>query len=211
MTRLLGIGLVAAAWLASLSIVACGGGAEAENIGAAVAGAIEMGIDPETTGNAAGTLGTLEPCVRVDVPSPSFDDVSDYNVDVYVRGDSQAPTGYDVSLNYDEDIVHVAAPGTNDLIKLPGAISFSDARPDSDGRFIAGAGYVTGGPGEAGDGVLVRLGLDIGGSGMVTFTLNPLPASAYASAVGDHPLTVVPAQLAINQDCLAPPPTPSPT
>ena len=90
---------------------------------------------------------------------------------------------------------------TDTVIKLPGAIPFSETRPDSDGKFIAGAGYVTGGLGEAGDGVLVRLGLDIGGSGVVTFTLNPPPASDYASSAGIHPVTLVSAQLAINQDC----------
>jgi hypothetical protein len=211
MTRLLAIGLVGITWLASLAIVASGAGVEAERIGAAEAGATEMGIDPETTGNTASTLGALESCVRVDVPSPSFDDVSDYNIDVYIKGDVQAPIAYDVSLNYDQGIVHIAAPGTNDLIKLPGAVSFSDTLPDSDGRFIAGAGYVTGGPGAAGDGALVRLGLDIGGSGVVTFTLNPPPASAYASGAGSHNLTLVSAQLAINQDCSTVPPSPSPT
>ncbi|MGB6837336.1 MAG: hypothetical protein WBF66_06500 [Dehalococcoidia bacterium] len=268
MTRLLAIGLLATAWLASLSIVACGGRAEAERIGAAAVGTIEMGIDPETTGNTASTLGTLERCVRVDVPNPAFDDISDYSIDVYVKGDTQAPTGYDAKVVYtavndgcpavadpeigdkcldsvdddgdtkvndgcpqvgasaesgdecdgadngDDDgdvIVHVAAPGTNDLIKLPGATSFSEARPDSDGVFVAGAGYITGGPGTVGDGTLVRLSLDIGGSGVVTFALNPPPASAYASDAENHILTLVSAQLAINTDCPALPPTSSPT
>jgi hypothetical protein len=265
MTRLLAIGLLATVGLASLSMVACGGRAEAERIGAAAVGTIEMGIDPETTGNTASTLGTLERCVRVDVPNPAFDDISDYNIDVYVKGDTQAPIAYDAAVVYtaindgcpavadpeigdeclnsvdddgdtkvndgcpqvgasaesgdecdgaDDDgdvIVHVAAPGTNDLIKLPGATSFTEARPDSDGVFVAGAGYITGGPGTAGNGTLVRLGLDIGGSGVVTFALNPPPSSAYASDAGNHTLTLVSAQLAINQDCPALPPTPSPT
>jgi len=264
MTRLLA-GLLATAWLASLSIVACGGRAEAENIDAAAAGAIEMGIDPETTGNTASTLGTLEPCVRVDVPNPAFAGVSDYNIDVYVKGDTQAPVGYDASVVYaavndgcpaldepetgdkclnsvdddgdtavndgcpqvgataesgeqcaggqDDDgdiIVHVAAPGTNTRIKLPEGLGLSDALPDSDGVFVAGAVYLTGGPGTAGDGTLARLGLDIGGSGLVTFALNPPDLSAYASVAGEHSLTLVSAQLAINQDCPGVTPTPTP-
>ena len=210
MMRLLGVGLLAVAWLASLLIVACGGRVEAEKIAAAAVEAIEMGIDPDTTGNTASTLGTLEPCVRVDVPSPSFNDVSDYNIDVYVKGDSQAPIGYDVSLNYDQNIVHVAAPGTNDLIKMPGATSLGDTLPDSDGTFSANAIYFTG-SGIAGDGALLRVGLDIGGSGVVTFTLGPPPLSAYASAAGEHKLTFVSAQLAINQDCPGVTPTPTST
>jgi len=265
MTRLLAISLLATAWLASLSIVACGGRAEAEKIGAAAGGAIEMGIDPQTTGNTASTLGTLEPCVRVDVPSPAFDGVSDYNIDVYVKGDTQAPMAYDASVVYaavndgcaaldepetgaqclnsadddgdtetndgcpqvgataesgeqcagdkDDDgdiIVHVAAPGTNTQTKMPGALSLADTLPDSDGIFAANAVYLTGGPGTAGDGTLARLGLDIGGSGLVTFALNPPSDSAYASGVSAHNLAFVSAQLAINQDCPGVTPTPTP-
>ena len=272
MTRLLAICLLATAGLASLSMAACGGRAEAERIGAAAVGTIEMGIDPDTTGNTASTLGTLEPCVRIDVPSPAFDGVSDYNIDVYVKGDTQAPVAYDAPVVYaavndgcpvvadpstvadpetgdqclnsvdddgddttndgcpqvgasaesgaeclnkvDDDgdaIVHVTAPGTNTLIKMPGGFDLSEALPDSDAPFAAGVLYLSGGPGTAGDGVLLRLGLDIGGSGVVTFALNPPPASAYASDAGNHTLTLVSAQLAINQDCPAVPPTSSPT
>jgi hypothetical protein len=163
-----------------------------------------MGIDPETTGNTAGTLGTLERCVRVDVPSPAFDGVSDYNIDVYVKGDTQAPVAYDAWVTYDNTKVHIAAPGTDVLIKMPGATSMAETGtpPDTDGTFTAGVIYFD--PAESripGDGVLVRLGLDIGGSGLVTFALNPPPLSAYASSLGIHTVTLVPAQLAINQDC----------
>ena len=266
MTRLLAIGLLATVWLASLSIVACGGRAEAEKIDAAVAGAIEMGIDPETMGNTASTLGMLEPCVRVDVPNPAFDGVSDYNIDVYVKGDTQAPVGYDASVVYaavndgcpaldepetgdkclnsvdddgdtevndgcpqvgatgesgeqcggdgkDDDgdvIVHVVAPGTDDDIKLPSSLCLSDALPDGDGIYHAGCAYLTDGPGTAGDGTLVRLGLDIGGSGLVTFALNPPDLSAYVSVAAECSLILVSTQLAINQDCPGVTPTPTP-
>jgi len=273
MTRLLAICLLAAMGLASLSIAACGGRAEAEKIGAAAAGTIEMGIDPETTGNTASTLGTLESCVRVDVPSPAFDDISDYIIDVYVKGDTQAPISYDASVVYtavndgcpavadpstvadpetgdqcfnssdddgdgttndgcprvgataesgaecegatgaDDDgdvIVHIAAPGTDTLIKMPGALDLGDALPDSDGIFAAGVVYFAG-AGTLGDGVLLRLGLDIGGSGVVTFALNPPLQSDYVSDAGRHNLTFASAQLAINTDCPGLPPAPSPT
>jgi len=277
MTRLLAIGLLATAWLASLSMVACGGQAEAEKISAAAVGTIEMGIDPGTTGNTASTLGTLEPCVRVDVPSPAFDGVSDYNIDVYVKGDTQAPIAYDASVVYtavndgcpavadpetgaqcfnssdddgdgtandgcpqvgatpesgtecvgnvgaDDDgdaIVHVAAPGTNTLIKMPGGLDLAErgTPPDTDGVFTVGV-IGLGAAGTAGDGVLLRLGLDIGGSGVVTFALNPKPLTSYSSDAGTHCGVGVgvpdckrdTAQLAINQDCSALPTTPLPT
>jgi hypothetical protein len=261
MKRLTAVGPLAALCLVSLLIAACGGvQAEDDGINAAQAGAIEMGIDPETTGNTASSLGTLESCVRIDVPNPAFDDVSDYNVDVYVRGDTQAPIAYDAALVYsafndgcpaldapetgdaclnsvdddgdgmindgcpqvgataesglqcapgvegtrtDDDgdaIVHVADPGTDQLIKMPGATAFAPDS-DTDGEFNAGAAYISGGSGIAGDGVILRVGLDIGGSGLVAFALNPSPGTAYASAAGEHPITLVAARLAINQDC----------
>jgi len=173
-------------------------------------GAIEMGIDPETTGNTATTLGTLERCARVDVPSQGFDGVSDYNIDIVVTGDTLAPQTYDTSLNYsDTSLVHIAAPGTDEAIKLPAAFCLTDVLPDSDGTFGAGCAYLSGGPGTAGDGTLVRVGLDIDGtkSGLVTFTLNPPPQTAYASSGPSpdnayyHPITLGTGQLAINQDC----------
>jgi len=167
-------------------------------------GAIEIGIDPETTGNTASTLEDVEDCVRVDVPSPGFDGVSDYNIDIYVKGDTQAPIAYDASVIYDQSIVHIAAPGTDVLIKMPEATSMAETGtpPDTDGTFTAGALYFDpAGSSIPGDGVLVRLGLDIGGSGLVTFALNPPDLSAYASGVGLHTVTLASAQLAINQDC----------
>jgi len=166
-------------------------------------GAIEMGIDPETTGNTAGTLGTLERCVRVDVPSPGFDGVSDYNIDVYIKGDTQAPAAYGASVTYDQNIVHITVPGTDTLIKMPDAMEpTTEPVPDSDGTFAAGAIYFD--PtkfGTPGDGVLMRLGLDIGASGLVTFSLSPPPFTGYASEEGIHDVSLVSAQLAINQDC----------
>jgi hypothetical protein len=176
-------------------------------------GTVEMGIDPEVTGNSASTLGTLEYCVRVDIPSPAFDNVSDYNVDVYVQGDTQAPVGYDAWVTYDASKVHVTAPGTDTSMKMPGAGYLGDPVPDSDGRFTASAGYLSGGPGVAGDGVLVRLGLDIGASGLVTFDLDgPTYFSLAGQDTVEHPVTPLPGLLAINEDC--PPggrPQPSPT
>ena len=273
MKRLLSIGLLVALSVVSLLTAACGGAqAEADRIDAAEAGTVQAGIDVETTGNTASTLGPLESCVRVDVPNPSFDGVSDYNVDVYAKGDTQAPTAYNVAVVYgaindgcpavadpevgnaclnkldddgdtkindgcpqvgpsaesgvqcdpvlggegDEDldaIVHIADPGTNLDIKLPGGLSsFSDVRPDSDSFFGAGSIYATGGPGIAGDGTLVRLGLDIGGSGLATLTLAPAPYTQYTSGAGDHPMEVdlAGSVLAINQDCPAVTPTATP-
>jgi hypothetical protein len=183
----------------------------------AEAGTVEMGIDPEVTGNTASTLGTLEYCVRVDIPSPAFDNVSDYDIDVYVRGDTQAPEAYDAYVTYDASKVHIAAPGTNTLVKLPGASTIGDPVPDADGEFVAAVAYLSGGPGTAGDGTLLRLGLDIGASGLVTFDFEAhADSTTYFSLSGEepirHPIARMTALLAINEDC--PPgerPQPSPT
>jgi len=209
---ILGVLLAVVALSALAAVWLLRGGEEATR---AQGDTVEMGIDPEVTGNTAGTLGTLEPCVRLDIPSPAFDNVSDYNIDVYVQGDTQAPLAYDAWVTYDASKVHIAAPGTSTLIKLPGAADFSAALPDTGGTFAAGAAYLNSGSGIAGDGALVRLGLDIGGSGLVTFGFDtPAAAAAYRSASGQHPIARTTAQLAINQEC--PPggdraePTPTP-
>ena len=164
-------------------------------------GTVNFDIDPEFSGNTANTLGTVEDCVRVDVASPTFDGVSDYIIDIVVTGDTQAPRSYDASLNYDSSKIHIADPDTNPLMKMPGATDMSDALPDSDGTYAAAALYLTGGPGTAGNGTIARVGLDIGSPGVVTFTLNPDPQTAYASNAGTHAIAVDSAILAINQDC----------
>jgi len=208
--------LAATAVVALLSLQLLGGQ------GAFAQGTVNFDIDPETTGNAADTLGTVEDCVEITVASPSFDNVSDYIIDVVVTGDTQAPVAYDVSLNYCDDptvagdptkcdagdpvtIVHIADPGTDTKIKLPGAdMDFSNARPDSDGLFTVGVMYAMIPPaGIAGNGTLLRVGLDIGGSGLVTFTLNAYPLTAYASGAGTHAITVDGGMLAINTSCPA--------
>ena len=181
--------------------------------GAHAQGTVNFDIDPEVTGNSASTLGTVENCYEVICPSAecdwngssSFDDVSDYVIDVVVSGDTQAPTDYYASLNYDETKVHIAAPGTDPGTeldgKMPGAFDLSEAPlPDSDGTFNAGAIYYVG-SGTAGDGTIARVGLDIGASGVVTFSLNAAPLTAYVSDLGTHAVTRDTGMLAINEAC----------
>jgi len=175
-----------------------------------------MGIDPETTCNSASTLGAVESCVRVDVPNPTFDGVSDYTIDVYVSGDVDIPVAYDAWLTYDSDKVHVVqgAP-TDPLIKMPGARDMTNYDCSQGACF--GSIYLE--PpfdGIPGDGTLVRIGLDIGDAGIVTFGLFQVPdiLPSYASCqdpptCGDrplHPIIAASAMLAINQDCPSTPP-----
>jgi hypothetical protein len=173
-------------------------------------GTVNFDVDPDPTGNTASTLGTVENCVRVN-GTFAKDGTSDYNIDVVVTGDTEQPQAYDAELVMDQqgppDRVDVTAPGTNTLIKLPGATDLSDALPNVDAIFHGGAVYLGPSAGIANDGTIMRVGLDIdtsGGPMLITFSLNPDPATAYASSDGDtHPNTVDGAQLAVNRDCPA--------
>jgi len=175
-------------------------------------GTVNFDIDPEATGNSASTLGTVEDCYEVTCPSAnctwdgssSFDDESEYNIDIVVSGDTQAPTMYDVSLNYDSSKVHIAGPGTDRLIKLPEALGLGETLPDRASPYVATAYYYEG-AGTAGDGTLMRIGLDIGASGVVAFSLNAAPDTAYKSDAGIHPITLDSGRLAINDSCAIPP------
>jgi hypothetical protein len=68
-------------------------------------GLINFDIDPDTTGNTANNLGTVENCVEIVVASPAFDGVSDYNIDVVVFGDTDPPTAYDAEFTYNASVV----------------------------------------------------------------------------------------------------------
>jgi len=149
-------------------------------------GTVTYDVDPEITGNTNSTLGTVERCVRVDNAEVGFDGASDYTVDVIVTGDTETPDYYDVSLNYNSGLVHIATADT--YIKLAGSFCLADALPDSDGTFTAGCSYLSGGPGTANDGTIVRIGLDLSNAvGTVTFSFNPYPQTDYHSSdLDDH-------------------------
>jgi len=216
---LVALAALAAAAVLALTLVVGFGPLAGEQVSAGVtststpgAGPITMGIDPETTCNSATTLGALESCVRVDVPNPLFDGVSDYTIDVYVTGDVDLPVVYDAWVTYDKDKVHVVQGSPTDpLIKMSGAGDFTNYGCAA-GRACFGATHLV--PpydGIPGDGTLVRIGLDIGGAGIVTLGLFEIPTvvPTYGScqdppACQDrplHPITAASAVLAINQDC----------
>ncbi|UCH87325.1 MAG: hypothetical protein JSU97_02745 [Dehalococcoidia bacterium] len=179
---------------------------------------VNFDIDPEITGNSADTLGTVEQdCYEITCPSANctwdgsstFDGSVDYTIDIVVTGDTQAPVFYDAGLNYDNTKVNIEDP-TDPLIKMPFISAPTDpwdgsnARPDSDGSWHAGAVYLTPpNAGTPGNGTLVRVGLDIGASGVADFTLQDPPLTAYGSNAGEHAVTLDGIQLAINTSCPA--------
>jgi hypothetical protein len=196
----------------AVAMVLLGSWVLGEQKSAQAQGTVNFDIDPEIAENDADTLGTVEDCYEVTCPSvnctwdgsSSFDDASDYNIDIVVSGDTQAPTKYYASLNYDSTKVHIAEPGTNRLIKLPGAFPYGAPLPDRVSPYDAGAEYFVG-EGTEGDGTLVRVGLDIGASGVVVFSLNAAPETEYTSDAGSHPITLDSGRLAINDSCAIPP------
>lgn len=116
--------------------------------------------------------------------------------------------------------MHIVNSGTDGNIKMPGAdVGGGDEAlplPDADGKFIGGWMFfaVTPNPGAntyIGDGPLLRLGLDIGAPGVVTFSFDELGSSYLSIGPGgwpneqSHPLTFRSARLAINDSCAIPP------
>jgi hypothetical protein len=77
---------------------------------------VDFDVDPEITGNSASTLGAVESCYHVVCPSAecswdgtsTFDDVSDYIIDIVVTNDPPGPYAYVTQLNYDQTTVHIA-------------------------------------------------------------------------------------------------------
>jgi hypothetical protein len=179
-------------------------------------GNVLFDIDSNVAGNSGSTIGAggIEHCLRVD-GSAGFDDAADHAIDVVVQGDTQAPAGYDAWVTYDAARIHVLDAGTDPLIKLPGATNLTtdeDPGPikSNDGQLDGGALYLMGGPGIAGDGTILRIGLDINfaaGPSVVTFGL---AKARYRSAAGLHLTTTAMGSLAINTDCPGGPVTPTP-
>jgi len=175
---------------------------------ASAQGTVNFDIDPEITGNSADTLGTIERCYEITCPSAecswdgssSFDGVSDYIIDIVVWGDTQAPVSYDASMIYDHTKVEIAVYATDGLIKMPGMICIPGCCEVLGGTLWCGALNLSG-AGIPGDGTIVRVGLDIGASGVTMLTLNPPPSTAYESGVGAHPVTTDRGLLAINTPC----------
>ena len=159
-----------------------------------------MAIDPDSTGNDATTLARTEACVRIDVDPGDFGDgMADHSIDVFVKGNTQAPTTYDAWFFYEDDLVDPV--GWDALIKLPGASPFTNDM-EAVSRFYAGAAYLSGGSGTAGDGTIARVDLDVIGPGLASFDF-AFARNAYWSVDGAHDLTTMSGSLAlaINTNC----------
>lgn len=132
-----------------------------------------VAIDLDTTGNAPQTLGTTDGCRDGLTVGQTFD------IDVVVKGVNVADgiSGIAANIVYDEAIMKVNARGVGAdhmFMQAPPTGSyfdaFSDALPDTDGDYRHDAAEI-GGTAESGDGVIIRLTVEIVGAGVSTLDL----------------------------------------
>ena len=173
---------------------------------------LDMGIDPDTSGNSCAasptdcTLGAIEYCVRVDVADGALGDgVADFDIDVFVddpAGNAPAPTLYDAWVTYEQTKVLPVAMASK--IKIPGAdISGDEVLPEGapDGTVTSGWMFLLGAPNVGvntfiGDGPVNRIEFDVQdaagnckaslGGCVANFAFNE-PASGYQSLAGAWP------------------------
>jgi len=193
---------------------------------------ITFAIDADpfnTPANDGGTLGTIQDCRRVDVTT-GFDATMDTQIDVVVfdTPEPPAPLAYDANEIYDNTKVRVTDAGTDPLMKMPHAVDFttdecpgdpactSDLYKSIDGVLYAAAAYMTlPSPATPGNGAIVRIGLDIDGTGApYVTTLGFDWPTDYTDEYGNPLCGVLPppspacnqvtGMLAVNMDCPVP-------
>ena len=155
-TLMVGV-VVGLAFLAFLLASVWGDSARAEP-------AVTLGVDTNpyaTPENQPAALGSIEACIEVPSGGDPFD------IDIYIT-DVPPLRGFDATFEYDGGIVNVVGRDVSQLLAAgvgSSVLDMSDALPDSDGYYRAGA-FDTSGPHESGEGVLVRLTLQAVGSGV---------------------------------------------
>jgi hypothetical protein len=168
---------------------------------------VNFDIDPDITGNSANTLGTLEPCLRLD-GTGGFDGVADVSIDVVVWGDTQRPLAYEAWVDYGTSAPGIVDPVSwDDRIKLPDANIVTTTKEPPELRADARYSWQPGN-GIPGDGTILRIDLDVdfdSGPAIVFFSLTK---TYYENSYGVvHPTTAgddhLP-YLAINNTCHAP-------
>lgn len=169
---------------------------------------ITLGVDVETAGNDASTLGTIESCKRVNVGA-SFD------VDLYIT-DVSGLRAWEYYLAFDSTKIHVTA---QDFQMVKG-FDASDPVPDSHSPHFLGIGSTSQ---VSGSGVLARVTFqaDAAGVGNIAISHDPVwPRLSGNDPIGDTtgdgyfdgPL--IAGSVAVGQDCPGGPivtPTPGPT
>ncbi len=177
--------LVALQWIANLSYtqtVGCSPFTYLTNVSEIIVGNVmipgpitSVGIDMNTSGNQANSLGATDTCLA---PTSG----STFNVDVYAKGVPPFVNyggglgGFDFTFVYDPSQVVVTA--VNDSMMLAtGAhniVSYTDSTPDTDGYLHVRAYDLSNNP-ESGEGVLARITLNAVGQGISTLSVVAQP------------------------------------
>jgi hypothetical protein len=168
---------------------------------------ITLGIDAKTDGNTANSLGTIDACTRVNVGD-------NFDVDLFVT-DVTGLRGWDLYLGFDDTKIHVTAQ----TFLMVSGFDASDPVPDSLSPHYLG----TGGSQTSGSGVLARVTFhaDEPGQAVIAVSHDPLwpelnPGSdpiGDTSGDGYFDGPLIPASVAIGEDCGGPivTDTPGPT
>ena len=188
--------------------LALAGPGTADTPATVLAADITLGVDVGTAGNDASTLGTIESCKRVNVGA-SFD------VDLYIT-DVTGLMHWEYYFDYDGSLI---TPISETFMMVTGP-SLSDTISSS--KHFYGVGTTNAGSAASGSGVLARLTFhaDALGVSLVAISHDPAwpivegtsPIEPTSNGHFDGPL--IPAQIAIGQECPAGPiitPTPGPT
>jgi hypothetical protein len=141
-----------------------------------------VGIDADTAGNTASSLGPIDGCISVATGQT-------VTVDVFIM-DVQALAGWQGELSYDNSVVTIVDVDPRLLLAAnpdSQVVSLSpDSLPDTDGIYsplVADMGDRTG---ESGEGVLIRLTLQAVGSGRAELTLSDVAlGDPSAAPIGD--------------------------
>ena len=170
-----------------------------------------VGIDMETAGNSANSLGATQYCL-----APQHNGT--FDIDVYAKGIPAFANyagglgGFDFVLLYDESQLTVT--GVNDQMMLAvgshNINSYTDHPPDTDGRLLIRAYDLSNNP-ESGNGVLARVTLKAIGSRESNLSVLFIPQIVdnenWIYSIDE----VQSAQIFIDGACGTPTPTPTPT
>lgn len=181
---------------------------------------LSIGVDADPAGNAATSLGTVDPCVSVKKGDT-------FQVDVFVTDVSDL-LAWEVYFSFDGDVVNVT---DRDVQMFPAAnagsnvFDASDVLPSTGGLYRLGAADLSQPPApDSGSGVLARLTLEAVGGGLSPAALTTLDANndgkidlgPQLSDSGLKPIgdtsgdgffdgAILNAQIAVGRDCPAQP------
>lgn len=173
-----------------------------------------MGVDADTTGNSATSLGDIDACVSVEV-GQTFD------VDVFVANVAGL-LGWQAALVYDPAVLRVADANVELFLAGPQRgrmLNLSDLVPDQDGGYaFAVVDATPDSEGHTGSGVLARMTLEAVGTGMSFLTLDGIVfADPAGSSIGDvngddiFDGTIAHAQVWVGEPCPGTLPAPTPS